>query len=198
MIWRVSYLDKRQIMKIIFILLSIFQAISYGHGEVGVSHSIMGLDHIIAMLGVGIWAHQLLKPSIWILPLVFLIAMASGSILGIGATPLYSVEIVIAFSGVFLGMFIAMDEKFPLWISIPVIFIFALFHGYAHGVELPANSDALLYIIGFSIMALFLMLLGIYISKILKKPFYKIIGTRIIGILIIVIAGIVLVNILLT
>ena len=191
-------------MKIVFIILYIFQAVGYAkHVESdaggffsGIIHPLMGIDHVIAIIGVAIWSYQISKSSIWILPLAFLIAMLIGAGIGIIAIPLYSVEIVIAFSGIFLGLFIVMDEKFPLWVSIPVVSIFALFHGYAHGVELPLTSTPIMYMLGFSITVALLMIFGIVVATILKKLSYKEIGTRVLGISIIIIGAIVLTNIL--
>lgn len=187
------------------LLFYIFQAFGYAHeggGEAGFSsgilHPVMGFDHVVVMLGVGFWGYQIGRPSLWILPLVFLAAMLSGAVLGIFGMPLYSVEIVIAFSGIAMGLFIAMDERYPLWLSIPVVAIFALFHGYAHGVELPSAAHPLMYITGFSIMTSLLMALGIGLANVLKKPSYKGVGIRIVGILITIIGGLFLSNILMS
>ena len=191
-------------MRIVFLILFFFQTILWAHSESdyggllsGIFHPIMGLDHLVVIIGVGIWGYKMSKPSIWVLPLAFITAMLTGAIIGTMAMPLYSVEIVIAFSGIFLGLLIAMDEDFPLWISIPVVVTFALFHGFAHGVETPEGATTVIYMLGFLSAASLLMIFGIAIAKLLKKYFNSNLGAQIFGVLISLIGSLVLINILL-
>ena len=191
-------------MRIIFLILFFFQTILWAHSESdyggllsGLFHPIIGPDHLVVILGVGIWGYKMSKPSVWILPLAFITAMLLGAAIGTISMPLYSVEIVIAFSGIFLGLLIAMDEDFPLWISIPVVVTFALFYGFAHGVETPEGATTLIYMLGFLIASALLIFLGITIAKLLKKYFNSNLGAQIFDVLISLTGSLVLINILL-
>lgn len=115
----------------------------------GLAHPVSGLDHIIAMVAVGLWGAQLGAPAIWLLPVTFPMVMAFGGFLGLIGIPLPGVEIGIALSGVLLGAAVLVEYKAPLWIAAVLVGIFGLFHGHAHGAELPPGEDGLLYSLGF-------------------------------------------------
>lgn len=115
----------------------------------GFEHPISGLDHVIAMVAVGIWGAQLGPPGIWILPLTFPLIMGIGGFLGLIGVPLPGAEVAIALSGVGLGACVMTEMRPPLWIAAILAGLFGLFHGYAHGAELPTGQDALLYSLGF-------------------------------------------------
>jgi len=115
----------------------------------GLSHPISGWDHVIAMVAVGLWGAFLGPPAIWLLPVVFPLVMAAGGILGILGIAIPSVEVGIALSAIVLGLCVAFALKPPLWLAAIVVGTFAIFHGHAHGTELPAAANAFAYAAGF-------------------------------------------------
>jgi urease accessory protein len=117
----------------------------------GLKHPVSGLDHVLAMISVGLWGAQLGPPAVWLLPVVFPMVMAFGGFLGLLGVPLPGTEVGIAFSAILLGVAVAMEAKPPLWVAASLVGFFGIFHGYAHGTELPAGENALLYSVGFVI-----------------------------------------------
>jgi urease accessory protein len=145
------------------------------HGEAigfvsGFEHPISGLDHIIAMVAVGLWGAQLGMPAIWILPVTFPLIMAFGGFLGLIGVPLPGSEIAIALSGVCLGAAVLTEFRPPLYVAAALVGVFGLFHGYAHGAELPPGQNALLYSIGFVLATGLLHVTGITIGIIHRWP----------------------------
>jgi urease accessory protein len=136
----------------------------------GFEHPISGLDHIIAMVAVGLWGAQLGAPAIWLLPVTFPMVMAFGGFLGLIGVPLPGSEIAIALSGVCLGAAVLTEFRPPLWVAAVLVGIFGLFHGYAHGAELPPGQNALLYSIGFILATGLLHATGITIGLIHRWP----------------------------
>ncbi len=130
----------------------------------GLEHPISGLDHIIAMVAVGLWGAQLGAPAIWLLPVTFPLIMACGGFLGLIGVPLPGSEIAIALSGVCLGAAVLSEFRPPLWIAAVLVGMFGLFHGYAHGAELPPGQNALLYSMGFVLATGLLHVTGITIG----------------------------------
>jgi urease accessory protein len=115
----------------------------------GLSHPFLGLDHLLAMLAVGLWAVQLGGRAIWRVPLAFMAMMALGCSLALGGLALPAVETGIAVSVLVLGLLIALAARFPLAAGMLLAGAFALFHGHAHGQELPQAASAFLYSTGF-------------------------------------------------
>ena len=143
------------------------------HGEatgfiIGVGHPWSGLDHILAMLAVGLWGAQLGAPAIWLLPVVFPMVMSIGAFLGLIGIPIPNVEIGIALSAVVLGVMVSAEAKPTLVVAASLVGAFAIFHGHAHGTELPEGQSGLLYSIGFVIGTGLLHALGIGIGLIHK------------------------------
>ena len=136
----------------------------------GLSHPVSGWDHILAMIAVGLWGALLGPPALWILPIAFPVAMAAGGMLGLLGIPLPFVEIGIAISSIVLGCFILGNIRMSLAIAIPLVVVFALFHGHAHGTELSPGSDAILYSLGFVIATGLLHAFGIGIGAAVKLP----------------------------
>jgi urease accessory protein len=136
----------------------------------GFLHPIMGFDHLIAMVAVGLWGAFLGDRALWILPIVFPSIMAVGAALGIMGLGIPLVEFVIALSGVVLGALIALRFKAPLAIAMVLVGIFALFHGYAHGTEMPGQISAFTYGAGFVIGTGLLHLAGIGIGFATRLP----------------------------
>jgi len=117
----------------------------------GLRHPVSGLDHVLAMVAVGLWGAQLGAPAIWLLPVTFPMVMAFGGFLGLLGVPLPGVEIGIAASAILLGSMVAREARPPLWLAAVLVGFFAVFHGYAHGTELPAGQSGLMYSVGFVI-----------------------------------------------
>ncbi|UCD82156.1 MAG: HupE/UreJ family protein [Desulfobacterales bacterium] len=115
----------------------------------GVHHPVSGLDHVLAMIAVGLWGAQLGLPAVWLLPVAFPMMMAFGGFLGLLGLPLPGVEIGIALSAMLLGFMVAQEVKPSLVAAVLIVAFFAVFHGHAHGTELPAGQSGLLYSIGF-------------------------------------------------
>ncbi len=136
----------------------------------GFLHPISGLDHVLAMVAVGLWGAQLGAPAIWLLPVTFPIAMALGGFLGLLGIPLPGVEAGIATSAVLLGTAVMTERHFPLYAAAALVGFFAIFHGYAHGTELPPGESGLLYSLGFVVATGCLHALGIAIGAIRRWP----------------------------
>lgn len=136
----------------------------------GLKHPVSGLDHIIAMVSVGLWGAQLGRPSIWLLPLTFPQLMAVGGFLGLIGVPLPGTEIGIALSGVLLGAVVLLELKPPIYWAAALVGLFGLYHGHAHGAELPTGQNALLYSLGFITATGFLHLTGITIGLVHRWP----------------------------
>jgi urease accessory protein len=132
----------------------------------GFVHPISGLDHILAMVSVGLWGAQLGPPAIWLLPVTFPMVMAFGGMLGLMGVPLPGTEIGIALSAIGLGAMVASEARPPLWIAAALVGFFAIFHGHAHGTELPPDESGVLYSIGFVVATGLLHLTGIGIGLI--------------------------------
>jgi urease accessory protein len=115
----------------------------------GLSHPVSGLDHVLAMVSVGLWGAQLGAPAIWLLPVTFPMVMAFGGMLGLAGVPLPGVEAAIALSAILLGLAVLAEWKPPLPVAAVIVGFFAVFHGHAHGAELPPGASGLTYSIGF-------------------------------------------------
>ena len=136
----------------------------------GLTHPLFGLDHVVAMVAVGLWGGQLGSPAMWLLPVTFPIVMALGGLLGIRGVPLPAVEIGIAASAVVLGGLVALRMKPPLWVAAVVVGAFAIFHGHAHGTELPQSATPMAYGAGFVISTGLLHVAGIVIGLLIHWP----------------------------
>ncbi len=115
----------------------------------GLAHPVSGLDHILAMVCVGLWGAQLGAPAVWVLPVAFPMMMAVGGFMGLIGIPLPGVEYGIALSAIVLGAMVVGQVRPPLWLACVLVEIFAIFHGHAHGTELPEGASGLLYSVGF-------------------------------------------------
>lgn len=132
----------------------------------GLSHPVSGLDHVLAMIAVGLWGAQLGAPAIWLLPVAFPMMMAVGGMLGLMGMPLPGVEIGIAVSGIVLGGLILCEIRMPVVGALLVVAFFAVFHGHAHGTELKPGQNAMLYSLGFVMATGTLHAIGIGIGLI--------------------------------
>jgi urease accessory protein len=136
----------------------------------GFAHPFSGLDHILAMVAVGVWAAQTGRPALWALPVVFPLAMAIGGLLGVAGLPVPGIEAGIAVSVLALGLLIAFQAKPPLALSVALVALFALFHGHAHGTELPQAASPALYGLGFVAATAVLHLVGLGIGLVMRLP----------------------------
>ena len=137
----------------------------------GLSHPVSGLDHVLAMIAVGLWGAQLGRPAVWLLPVAFPMMMAFGGMLGLMGIPLPGIEIGIAVSGVVLGALILGETKMPLIGALFVVAFFAVFHGHAHGTELSPGENAMLYSLGFVICTGSLHAMGIGMGLVYRWKF---------------------------
>ena len=135
----------------------------------GLAHPLTGLDHILAMIAVGLWAAQRGGRALWVVPLAFVSAMALGGMLGMAGGALPLAEPGIAASVLILGILIAACIRLPLAASALIVGSFALFHGFAHGAEMPATASGLAYGMGAMLATASLHFLGIGLGLAAKQ-----------------------------
>ena len=158
--------------------LLLFPQAASAHTEAGVAggflsgftHPLFGWDHVVAMVAVGLWGAFLGAPAIWILPIVFPLVMVLGGVLGILGVPVPFVETGIAMSAIVLGLLVAKATQAPISMAAVIVGAFAIFHGHAHGSELPAASNAIAYAIGFVVATGLLHLAGIALGLLTRWP----------------------------
>ena len=136
----------------------------------GFEHPLTGPDHFLAMLAVGIWGAQMGGRSVWMLPVAFPLIMTLGGVAGMAGLPLPGVETGIAVSVLVLGLSIAMVWRPVEPVPLLLVAFFAVFHGYAHGAELPGAADPAAYAVGFVVATGLIHVLGILIGLALSKP----------------------------
>ncbi|MFO1393805.1 MAG: HupE/UreJ family protein [Steroidobacteraceae bacterium] len=136
----------------------------------GLMHPLSGADHVLAMIAVGLWGAQLGAPAIWVLPVAFPLVMAMGGMLGFLGVPLPGIEYGIAASAIVLGAAVAFEVRPPLVVAALLVGIFAIFHGFAHGTELPPGQSAMLYSLGFVVATGCLHAVGIGIGTTHRWP----------------------------
>jgi urease accessory protein len=167
-------LDRKAIFASLLAPVALWPLAAWAHVESGqaggflsgLSHPVSGLDHVVAMIAVGLWGAQLGMPALWILPVAFPMLMAFGGMLGLIGIPLPGVEIGIALSAVVLGALVLGRVRLPLAVAVMLVACFAVFHGHAHGTELEAGQNAMLYSLGFVIATGLLHGVGITIGLI--------------------------------
>lgn len=169
----------KQTSRVFAILAAILLLPSLAHAHVGVGetsgflhgmgHPLSGLDHICAMVAVGLWAAQMGGRAIWAVPLTFVSVMALGGALGMLGVHVPFVETGIVISVLALGVLIAASVHLPLAVSIIVVGLFAIFHGHAHGAEMPETSSGFVYAAGFIIATAFLHACGIGLGIAIQK-----------------------------
>ncbi len=136
----------------------------------GLEHPWSGLDHVLAMIAVGLWGAQLGNPALWILPVTFPMVMSFGAMMGLMGIPLPGIEIGIAVSAILLGTMVLGEVRPKLVVAAVLVGFFAIFHGHAHGTELPAGQSGLLYSMGFVIATGCLHGIGIIIGLVHHWP----------------------------
>lgn len=136
----------------------------------GFTHPLYGPDHLLAMVAVGLWGAFLGRPLIYILPVIFPTVMAVGAVLGMASFQLPPVELGIALSVLLLGSLVAAARSLPIWAASAIIGVFAIFHGFAHGQELPVAAAPVGYSAGFVLSTGLLHLVGIALGALTRLP----------------------------
>ncbi len=135
----------------------------------GFSHPISGLDHILAMVMVGVLAFQLGGRAIWALPATFVLVMAFGGVLGMAGINVPFVETGIALSVIMLGAVVAMNIQASTAVAMAVVGLFAVFHGHAHGAEMPENAGGAAYAAGFMTATALLHAVGLGLGFLIAR-----------------------------
>ena len=135
----------------------------------GLGHPFIGLDHLLAMLAVGIWAYQLGGSAVWKVPLVFVLTLLVGASIGLTGLSLPFIEPVIAASVMVFGLLIAMKFRITPLLASLLVALFALFHGYAHGIEMPLAASPMAYVAGFSLATIGLHGLGVLLAYVTHR-----------------------------
>lgn len=156
-------------MKIIAIaLLSVIAPLAEAHTGLaqngllsGLAHPFLGLDHLLAMVAVGIWASRLGAKASWRMPLAFIAIMAVSALFSQGLVNVPLIESGIAVSLLLLGLFIVLAVKLPVVIGMLIVSLFAIFHGVAHGVEWPVAASPFWYVSGFVLATALLHAVGV-------------------------------------
>ncbi len=136
----------------------------------GLQHPWSGLDHVVAMIAVGIWGAQLGNPAMWLLPVAFPMVMSFGAMFGLLGVPLPGIEIGIALSAIILGAMVGGEVRPRLGIAVLLVGVFAIFHWHAHGTELPPGQSGMLYSMGFVIATGCLHGIGIGLGLVHRWP----------------------------
>ena len=179
----------RKALLSLLILLS--PGLAFAHTGVSAAHDVLhgflhpltGLDHVLAMVSVGLFAAQRGGRALWALPLVFVSMMAVGGVLGMSGVALPGVEAVISASVIVLGACVMSGLRIPTAFAAALVGVFAVFHGHAHGAEMPATASGLTY--GLSFMAATALLhglgIGLYLTVIRFSEAFRVPITRALG-----------------
>lgn len=147
----------------------------------GLAHPLAGVDHLLAMIAIGLWAVQLAERSgrasaLYLVPAAFVGMMAVGGIAAMSDLPLPEVETGIIGSIVVLGLLIAVAPQMPVAAGMAIAGLFALFHGHAHGNEVPEAASATLYAVGFLIATAFLHGIGLALGLVTQSGRLRLVG----------------------
>jgi urease accessory protein len=154
----------------------------YAHGFAdGLVHPLGGLDHILAMVTVGVLAWQLGGRAIWLLPASFLVLMVVGGALALAGGSLPWVEVGIAASVIVFGIMITLGTKAPLALAMGIVGLFAVFHGHSHGTEMPITASAAAYGAGFVLATALLHAAGIALGYLIGRMSHKQLAYRLAG-----------------
>lgn len=164
---------KRNLLALLLVCPALAHAhtgVGPAHGfSAGLTHPVFGLDHLLAMIAVGLWAAQLGGRALWAVPASFVGVMALGGLAGAGGWSPPMVETGILVSVLLLGLLIAFVVRLPVWAGALIVGAFALFHGQAHGAEMPAGASPWLYAGGFVLATAALHAAGIALGIALKN-----------------------------
>lgn len=168
----------------IFLLLASLATVANAHSghaassfAFGLAHPFSGMDHMIAMIAIGLWANQAGGQRQWQLPVLFMFMLATGALCGMFIPALPLIEPAIAVSILISGLCIAKRSALPVPVSLTLIAAFGLIHGYAHGSELPLSIAPLDYASGFLIATAALLLAGVSAGQRLRSRFPELIQT---------------------
>ena len=142
--------------------------VPFGGFLAGLVHPVLGYDHFLAMLSVGILSAQIGGRAIWTVPATFVGVMAVGGALGLLGPGFNFVELGIAVSLIILGIVIAAERRLAIGVAMVAVGIFATFHGYAHGSEVPTTAEPFLYALGFLTGTALIHILGVIIGDVAK------------------------------
>ena len=139
------------------LILTTLSFSAHAHTGVGIMHSFsdgfmhpwLGVDHLLAMTAIGVWAVVLGGRSVWLLPTVFMISMLTGALLQYSGFMLNGVEVWVALSVFALGLVLLVNQRMPMYLSTALVATFALAHGYVHAAEIGIDSNVASYIVGF-------------------------------------------------
>jgi urease accessory protein len=131
----------------------------------GLAHPFLGLDHVLAMIAVGVWAAQCGDRARLLMPAAFVAAIAAGGLLAMSGAALPHVEAGIAATVLALGLLIALAIRLPVLAGAALAAAFALWHGYAHGIELPATTSPIAYAAGFVLASALLVGVGVFAGR---------------------------------
>jgi urease accessory protein len=145
------------------------EVLPFGGFLAGLLHPVLGYDHLLAMLSVGILSAQIGGRAIWTVPATFVGVMAVGGALGIINIGELPVELGIAFSLVLLGAVIAAERKLPVLLAMITVGFFAVFHGYAHGAEMPSTAEPVAFALGFLLGTAIIHIAGVVIGDIARR-----------------------------
>ena len=157
------------------LLLALVFTTAFGHDghdhasglAAGLAHPFMGLDHLLAMLALGIWAAQWKGKTVFVAPTLFIASMLAGALFALGGGALPFVEHGIALSVLILGLVVALvpAQGAIAGLVLPLIVTGAAMHGYAHSAELPLHANAAYYVVGFTLATAFLHAIGLFIGR---------------------------------
>jgi len=162
----------------------------------GLAHPILGLDHLLAMLSVGIVSAQIGGRAVWTIPTTFVVVMALGGLLGLMGVGFIAVEVGIALSVLALGLVILAKQSIPVYVVMVAVGLFAVFHGYAHGAEMPDIAQPIRYALGFLTATAIIHIAGVLIGDIPGHYKYGPIVLRVLGGVIAVFGALFLVGVL--
>lgn len=155
---------------LVLIMMFVVQNITLAHSiggnglTSGLTHPLLGFDHLLAMIAVGIISVQQGGHSIWKVPATFILFMVIGALLAFSGLKVPAVETGISLSILIFGVIISVSKKIPVYFALLSIAVFAIFHGHAHGEEFPIIANPILYGIGFVLSTTLLHLVGILIG----------------------------------
>jgi urease accessory protein len=132
----------------------------------GVAHPFTGLDHLLAMTAVGVWAAQQGGRALWAVPASFVLTMIIGALVAVAGIQLPHIEAMVAASVLVLGLLVAFQSRWPLAVGMGLVSLFAFFHGHAHGLEMPEAASPVLYGFGFVLATVVLHLVGIASARV--------------------------------
>ena len=167
------------------------QVIEYGSFLAGLTHPVLGLDHFLAMVSVGIVSSIIGGRAIWTVPSMFVMMMAVGGVVGWlwADLPSEIVELAIASSVILLGGVIVWGQAIPTPAAMAAVAFFGFFHGYAHGSEIPEIADPIVYAVGFMLGTILLHLTGVLIGEMAKRYAYGLLVLRGAGMVFVVIGA---------